>query len=126
MNLMMLLEMAAGAYGDRVAFQNAEDRLTYQQLYDAAGVMAASLDDGRTQHLAMLDVSTLAMPIALFGASWAGINDSSGSVPVSGWRPCRRWRSISRRRAIVAMKVASEALAGSKRPALCQRSMNTS
>ena len=73
MNLMMLLEMAAGAYGDRVAFQNGEDRLSYQQLYDSAGVLAASLSDGRTQHLAMLDVTTLALPIAVFGASWAGI-----------------------------------------------------
>lgn len=73
MNLMMLLEMAAGAYGDRVAFQNGGDRLTYQQLFAAAGVLAASLDDGRTKHLAMLDESTLALPIAVFGASWAGI-----------------------------------------------------
>ncbi len=69
----MLLEMAAGAGGDRVAFQNGADRLTYQQLFDAAGALAASLDDGRTQHLAMLDVSTLAVPIGLFGAAWAGI-----------------------------------------------------
>jgi acyl-CoA synthetase (AMP-forming)/AMP-acid ligase II len=73
MNLMMLLEMAAGAYGDRVAFQNGDDQLTYQQLYDAAGALAASLDDGRTKHLAMLDVTTLAVPIGVFGASWAGI-----------------------------------------------------
>jgi len=73
MNLMMILEMAAGAMGDRVAFQNGPDRLTYQQLYDAAGALAASLDDGRTQHLAMLDVSTLALPIGVFGAAWAGI-----------------------------------------------------
>jgi len=73
MNLMMLLEMAAGACGDRVAFENAGDRLTYQQLFDAAGALAASLDDGRTRHLAMLDVSTLAVPVGLFGASWAGV-----------------------------------------------------
>ncbi len=73
MNLMMLLEMATSAYGERVAFQNGEDRLTYQQLFDAAGVLAASLDDGRTQHLAILDINTLAVPIGLFGASWAGI-----------------------------------------------------
>jgi acyl-CoA synthetase (AMP-forming)/AMP-acid ligase II len=59
--------------GDRVAFQNGDDRLTYQQLFDAAGVLAAALDDGRTKHLAMLDVSTLALPIGVFGASWAGI-----------------------------------------------------
>jgi acyl-CoA synthetase (AMP-forming)/AMP-acid ligase II len=73
MNLMMLLEMAAGAFGDRVGFQNGDDRLTYQELYDAAGILAASLDDGRTKHLAALDISTLAIPIALFGASWAGV-----------------------------------------------------
>ncbi|MAG29583.1 MAG: AMP-dependent synthetase [Deltaproteobacteria bacterium] len=73
MNLMMILEMAAGAFGDRVAFQNGEDRLTYQQLFDASGALAAKLDDGRTKHLAMLDVSTLAVPIGVFGASWAGI-----------------------------------------------------
>jgi long-chain acyl-CoA synthetase len=73
MNLMMLLEMAAGAFGDRTAFQNGDDRLTYQELFDAAGALAATLDDGRTKHLAMLDESTLALPIGVFGASWAGI-----------------------------------------------------
>ena len=73
MNLMMLLEMAAGAYGDRIAFQNGDDRLTYQDLFNAAGALAATLDDGRTKHLAMLDESTLALPIGVFGASWAGI-----------------------------------------------------
>jgi acyl-CoA synthetase (AMP-forming)/AMP-acid ligase II len=73
MNLMMLLEMAAGAFGDRVAFRNGEDELTYQGLFDAASVLGASLKDGRTEHLAILDVSTLAVPIGLFGASWAGI-----------------------------------------------------
>ncbi len=73
MNLMMLLEMAADAYGDRVAFCNGQDELTYQQLFDAAGALGASLKDGRTQHLAMLDESSLAVPIGLFGASWAGI-----------------------------------------------------
>jgi len=73
MNLMMLLEMASGAYGDRIAFQNGDDRLSYTELFEAAGALAASLDDGRTQHLAMLDVSTLAVPVGLFGAAWAGI-----------------------------------------------------
>lgn len=73
MNLMMLLEMAAGAYGDRIAFQNGDDRLSYQQLFEAAGALAGSLSDGRTQHLAMLDESSLALPVAVFGSSWAGI-----------------------------------------------------
>jgi acyl-CoA synthetase (AMP-forming)/AMP-acid ligase II len=70
---MMLLEMAAGAYGERVAFQNGEETLTFQELFAAAGVLAESLDDGRTRHLAMIDESSLALPISLFGASWAGI-----------------------------------------------------
>lgn len=73
MNLMMLLEMAAGAYGDRVAFQNGDDSMSYQQLFESAGALAEQLSDGRTQHLAMLDESSLALPIALFGASWAGV-----------------------------------------------------
>ncbi len=73
MNLMMLLEMAAGAFGERVAFQNGADQLTYQQLFDAAGALAADLSDGRTKHLAMLDESSLALPVAVFGASWAGV-----------------------------------------------------
>lgn len=73
MNLMMLLEMAAGAFGDRVAFQNGDDRLTYQQLFDSAGALAAELDDGRTRHLALLDESSLALPVAVFGSSWAGV-----------------------------------------------------
>ncbi len=73
MNLMMLLEMAVDAYGDRIAFQNGDDRLSYQGLFDAAGALAATLDDGRIRHLAMLDETTLALPIGLFAASWAGI-----------------------------------------------------
>lgn len=73
MNLMMLLEMAAGAYGERIAFQNDQDSLTYQELFDASGVLAKSLADQQIQHLAMLDESNLLLPVSVFAASWAGI-----------------------------------------------------
>ena len=50
MNLMMLLEMAASGFGDRVAVTNGAVSLTYQQLFDAAGSAAlgrAPIDDAK-------------------------------------------------------------------------------
>ncbi len=72
MNLMMLLEMAAQGFGERVAFVNGEESLTYQQLFDAAGQAATHLRNSDCEHVAMLDVSSLALPIALFASAWAG------------------------------------------------------
>ncbi|HEM47157.1 MAG TPA: long-chain fatty acid--CoA ligase, partial [Alphaproteobacteria bacterium] len=72
MNLMMLLEMAAQGFGDRVAFQNGDDALTYEQLFRAAGVAARQLRESGAGHLAVLDVSSLALPVGVFGAAWAG------------------------------------------------------
>ena len=42
MNTMMLLEMAASGFGDRIAFTNPETNtsITYQELFDAAGAAA--------------------------------------------------------------------------------------
>jgi len=73
MNLMMLLEMASEAFGDRVAFTHGDDQLTYAELYRAAGVAAAQVKQSGAEHLAVLDVSTLALPIGVFGAAWAGV-----------------------------------------------------
>jgi len=72
MNLMMLLEMAAQGFGERVAFVNGEESLTYQQLFDAAGQAATHLRNSEYEHVATLDVSSLALPIALFASAWAG------------------------------------------------------
>ncbi len=72
MNLMMLLEMAAVAFGERVAFVNGKESLTYQQLFDAAGQAAKHLRIRACEHVAMLDVSSLALPIGLFASAWAG------------------------------------------------------
>ena len=46
MNTMMLLEMAASGFGDRVAFTNPETNtsITYQELFDAAGAAAVTLE----------------------------------------------------------------------------------
>jgi acyl-CoA synthetase (AMP-forming)/AMP-acid ligase II len=73
MNLMMLLEMAAQGFGDRVAVQNGADALTYAELFRAAGGAAAEAKDSGADHLALLDVSSLAVPVSLFASAWAGL-----------------------------------------------------
>lgn len=73
MNVMMLLEMASQGFGDRVAFTNGEDSITYQELFESAGAAAAEIRNSGCDHVAMLDVSSLAMPIALFASAWAGV-----------------------------------------------------
>lgn len=73
MNVMMLLEMASQGFGDRVAFTNGDESLTYQELYDAAGSAAARIKESGCEYLAMLDVSSLAVPVGLFASAWAGV-----------------------------------------------------
>ena len=75
MNTMMLLEMAAGGFGDRVAFTDPTSghSITYQELYDAAGAAAHNIRESGASRVAMLDVSNLAVPVALFASGWAGV-----------------------------------------------------
>ena len=68
MNLMMLLEMAAGSFGDRVAVRNGEDSLTYEELFAAAGQAAQEIRASGASRVALLDVSSLAVPVALLCA----------------------------------------------------------
>jgi acyl-CoA synthetase (AMP-forming)/AMP-acid ligase II len=71
LNLMMLLEMAAQGFGERVAVQNGSDRLTYAELFAAAGGAARIAQQAGVERLALLDVSSLAVPVGLFGSAWA-------------------------------------------------------
>ena len=75
MNIMMLLEMASATFPERVAFVDGHDgsRLTYQQLFDSAKRHAQELVTGGYARVGMLDVSSLATPVGLFSASWAGV-----------------------------------------------------
>ncbi len=72
MNIMMLLEMAAGGFGDRIAVGPRERGLTYQQLFDRARAASAQFERSGAERVSLIDVSSLALPIALFGAAWAG------------------------------------------------------
>lgn len=75
MNIMMLLEMANSVFPDRIAFSNAEDNssITFQELFDKSGQAAAAAKESGSEHFAVLDVTSLAMPIGLFGSAWAGL-----------------------------------------------------
>jgi long-chain acyl-CoA synthetase len=73
MNLMMLLEMAASGHPERIAVQDDSTQLTYAGLFDAAGRAAVVAKSSGASHLAMLDVTSVAMPVALFASAWAGL-----------------------------------------------------
>jgi len=73
MNIVMLLEMATDGFGDRVAIQNGADRLTYAELFAAAGSAARTVSVSGAERLAVLDVNSLAVPVGLFAAGWAGV-----------------------------------------------------
>jgi acyl-CoA synthetase (AMP-forming)/AMP-acid ligase II len=72
MNLTMLLEMAASGFGERVAVQNGARALTYSELFRAAGRAAQTIEASGVERVAMLDVSSLAVPVALFASAWSG------------------------------------------------------
>ncbi|GJM39428.1 MAG: AMP-dependent ligase [Acidimicrobiales bacterium] len=73
MNVMMLLEMAASGLGDRVAVGSLDDGITYRQLFDQAAEAAARFRTDPGANVVLCDESSPAVPVALFGAAWAGM-----------------------------------------------------
>jgi len=73
MNLMMLLEMAAGSHGDRTALVCGDARWTVGELYEAAGRVATGLRASGAAHAGLLDVASPALPTTLFASGWAGL-----------------------------------------------------
>jgi acyl-CoA synthetase (AMP-forming)/AMP-acid ligase II len=74
MNLAMLLEMAADAFGDRVAIGSLDDGLSYEQLRRAARAIADRVEDSKATHLAVIEPNGPVVPASLFGAAWAGVS----------------------------------------------------
>jgi acyl-CoA synthetase (AMP-forming)/AMP-acid ligase II len=70
---MMLLEMAGSGFGDRVAVKSGSATLSYQELFSSAGNAAAEVSASGCHRLALLDVSSLALPVSLFASAWAGV-----------------------------------------------------
>lgn len=73
MNLTMLLDMAADAFGERVALVCGEQTLTYSALREQAQAVASQLTQRKVPYLAFLDVNSPAAPVAIFAAAYAGV-----------------------------------------------------
>jgi long-chain acyl-CoA synthetase len=71
MNFAVLLDMAADAFAERVAVCCAGRALSYAQLRSAA--LAAARRARAFGHVALLDGNSLAGPVALFAAAYAGV-----------------------------------------------------
>ena len=72
MNILTLLEMAANGFGERTAVGSIGTGLTYSQLLDQASRAGKTFADAGTERVSFLDVSSPALPVALFGAAYAG------------------------------------------------------
>ena len=73
MNIALLLEMAAGAAPDRIALVCDGKRWSYAELWQAAQGAAELIRASGANHVALLDESSEAAVIALFGAGLAGV-----------------------------------------------------
>ena len=75
MNIMMLLEMVQATFPERKAFTDGSSgtSYTYQELFEAARLRAASVKAAGASRLVKLDVSNLGTPLSLFSSAWAGV-----------------------------------------------------
>lgn len=73
MNIALILQMAADTAPERIALVCDGKRWSYGELYGAARGAAELFLSHDCQHVALLDESSEAAPIALFGAALAGI-----------------------------------------------------
>lgn len=73
MNLVMLLEMAAEAFPDRIAVHSDGIDLSYGALQDAAKAAGALFAASGCRYVGLLDTNSIAVPIAIFGAAYAGV-----------------------------------------------------
>ncbi len=73
MHVSTLLEMAVDGFGDRVAFGSRRSGLTYAQLMDRARRAAAIVHRRGVECVGLVDVSSEAVPILLYGSGLAGV-----------------------------------------------------
>ncbi len=73
MNIALILQMSADTMPERIGLVCDGKRWSYGELFEAAKGAAALFIDHACQHVALLDESSEAAPIALFAAALAGI-----------------------------------------------------
>lgn len=64
--------MAVSGFGDRTAFGSVGSGLTYTELLERSARAGHSFTEAGTERVSFLDVSSPALPVALFGAAYAG------------------------------------------------------
>ena len=73
MNLAMLLDMAADAFGERIAVTCGPQSLTYSALRAGALAAAGQIDPTKFSHAVLLDTNGLPAPLVLFASAYAGV-----------------------------------------------------
>jgi long-chain acyl-CoA synthetase len=71
MNISMILDMAAEAFGDRTAVVCGEQRLSYADLRERAQAAAQRIKASGARHVVLLDVNSPATAVAIFAAAYA-------------------------------------------------------
>jgi acyl-CoA synthetase (AMP-forming)/AMP-acid ligase II len=71
-NIAILLDLVADAFGDRTAITDGGESLSFEELRGIARRVGADLLAGDAATLAFADSCSAAVPSALFGAAWAG------------------------------------------------------
>src|SRR3546814_18175825 len=79
MNISTILDMAAEAFGERVALVCGEQSYTYAELRECAVRAAARIKAYGAAYVALLDVASPAAPTALYAAASAAVP----SVPLN-------------------------------------------
>lgn len=72
MNIMMLLQMASEADGERIAIGRRNDGLDLATVFDTAGRLAAWVRAKGYEHVVWSDIAGPLLPVALYGSAWAG------------------------------------------------------
>lgn len=73
MNIVMTLEMAAECHPDRIAVSCDGRSLSYAQLLRAARHAAGAIAASGCAYVGLLDVNSVAAPVALYAAAYAGL-----------------------------------------------------
>jgi long-chain acyl-CoA synthetase len=73
MNISTVLDMAVEACGDRVGVVSGSRRLNYGELRDKAYAAAARIKASGASYVALLDVNSPAVPVAIYGAAYAAV-----------------------------------------------------
>ncbi len=73
LHLSTLLDMAAGAFGERVAVGSRAHGMTYEQLLDRSQRAAAVFAERGAERIGFLGVNSQTVPIMLYGSAFAGL-----------------------------------------------------